>query len=405
LVKVERGVDPDAQQTTAPRETPIYDYRVYIPEGPVDPERPARPIFIAELIRRGLTPPPAESVGKPGAASEVTVSARPTESPAGPREQVVATVAPSPSPLVVPTATLAAPVVVQATPTPVPTVLATPVVVTPLPTRMASPPLSPAPMTEATAQPTPAEVRMSAAPTPVGSVLDALLAPAIKAVPTASSASYVGGASSSAASMPASQSLSAPASPSQQSLLGSVMDVRGTAQLKRGGTVQTLARGVGVMVGDTIQTGRDSVVVVRCADGVGVVVGGESEITLAKSAPASGAEIGVIQGFVWCAAEAGTAKPLSLAAIGCVLSPDLADAREGYALKMGVVPSGKVVVATMRGRALLNDTVLDAVMSVDAQRAAYYLPGSRKIEDHGELLPSLQAELDTVRTLLGAGGK
>ncbi len=424
LAQVQRGVDPDAQQTTAPVESPTYDYRVYIPEGPIDPERPAKPIVIAELIRRGLTPPPATPTiggGTPGESRPaMSTSFTPTPEASEPTPLAAATVqpvvlvTPSPSPQAVPVQrpeegtrlTMPTPTVPPAaTPfavTPAPTVLAMPLptqtpqqVVTPVATPIETPSLQ---MTSSA----PTQSASSAAPlAETGSLLEALLASA-KAVPTASSAVYVGGGTPSTGEAK-NEAVAQPGTSVGQDVIASVTEVRGVALLKRGGTVQTLARGTSISQGDTIQTGRDSLVAIRLREGIGVVIGGESEVTFAKPTGANVAEIGVLQGLVWCSAEGAAAKSVGVAAAGCMVSPDPSDLGQGYTLKVASVTGGRILVASLRGRALLVDSVLDVVLSIEAQKPAYYLPGSRRVEEQAQLLPGLQKELETVNVLVGGG--
>jgi hypothetical protein len=410
LAQLVRGFDPDAPQTTTVQETaPSYDYRVYIPRGPVDPERPAQPIIIAELIRRGLTPPPltpapGSAVATPSAppreAQSEAVRETPMPTPLSAATVVASTpevraVTPLPSPTVAwappqtPTATSTA-----AMPTPMATA-ALPVSETPVAARTVASPVS-APAIGISTQATP--VAAAAPATPIPATKDALLAmllPSPQPVPTASSAGYVGGQ----ASAPAPPNV-APAGGSGETV-GSVGLVQGTTQRRRGAETVAAAAGTPVAVGDVFETGGDGMVALRFGNGIIAVLGINTMATVLKGGNTNTPELGVAKGSVWIVGEAGAGAAVvpTVAAAGCGVTPDPSDLSKGVGLKVALVEGGRLLIASQRGRLILADSVTDSTVSVDAGKPVVYLPGSRKFEDAGPAGDVVSQEWGTVQEL------
>ncbi|MCX7626207.1 MAG: hypothetical protein N2Z21_08365 [Candidatus Sumerlaeaceae bacterium] len=410
LAQVIRGFDPEAQQTTAPEQPPSYDYRVYVPQGPVDPLRPVQPIVIAELIRRGLTPPPATP-------ALTRTPAGLAESPS-PIPSATAAPAPSVSPVVTPTPT-SIPRPIVASPEPVverreplatpsgPAQAAMPTVptaiTTPLPPAAASlepTSVGPAPEPAVTAFPSPSPVQMPGTPvgatvqTPLPVSSDSLLAkllPTGQAVPTVSSASYVVGASPT------------PSTPRPEVTVSKetakLQLVQGTVQCKRGGASMAVAAGASLSVGDTVETGGNGTAAVRLSSAYLVIVGPDSAVTFLKGDEGTVVEVGLVKGLVWVVGDASASLPsITIAASGCGVTPDPAEITRGVGFRVAVSDGGKIVVSTQAGRLLVEDSVVDSSFSVERGKPVAYLPGSKKAEPLPDLSDTVEKEWATVRS-------
>lgn len=412
LLQVIRGFDPDAPQTTEPEQPPTYDYRVYVPQGPVDPLHPPQQVVvIAELIRRGLTPPPA--------------------TPSVTRATVVATGG-SPAPLS--SAPPASAPQVSATPVPTPVPPATPVVATPEPMVERKPvekqmPSSPPTWPSAAATPRPTLAMMSPSPSPVPSYVptaapaavpalprtpavqaspvpggvgtpspmpvssESLLAqllPIAQPVPTASSASYVS----------ATPAVAETSSQAAEKEVGWVSSCQGPVSCKRKGASLAVTEGTTLNLGDTIETAANGNVVVRLSSSHVLILGPASTVTLLRADMGSPAEVGLARGFVWVVADpSNTLPPITVAVAGCGVTPDPSDVTRGVGFRIGVGDSGKLLLSSHRGKLLLADSVVDGSFTVEAGKPVAYLPGSRKLEPQPEMDEAYEKEWATVTNM------
>jgi hypothetical protein len=451
LVKLERGVDPDATPPPVVATPSVHDYRVYIPEGPIDPERPVRPIPIAELIRRGLTPPPSQTAAataieapagtlQPGAGQASAGQAMSAQ--ATPAAAAVVAPAPGPAAATMPAAG-SAPVAVAAVPPPggagpVPPAEITPPAVpgaaTPPPAAMAataspaaepmaSPTVAPvaavpagvpmasgaiaiatpATVVEAVAEtpalrgtpfvPAPVAATPVAAAPPVAPTGTALVA-ALVATPvaTASSAAYVGGAGASAAG-------SVPVGNPAAGTAAGLTVVSGSGTMRHGNASETLAPAAGVGEGAALQTGPADTLVLRARGGQFVVLGPASELTILKIYSAAGVDVALTRGWMWAAAGATASdKLVTINAAGCQIAPEPADLPQGLALKVELAGNGRLMVGSLLGKVVIADSVSDSVVTVERRAPVFYVPGSRTPEDHPELLAALEKEWGVVQS-------
>ncbi len=440
LVKIERGVDPEAQLTTATPTPPSYDYRIYIPEGPIDPERPPRPIPIAALIQKGITPPPLRRAADtaPRSESEQTAKATPAPvaqatplqspppretpqpapttlprmagaTPAAPTPTMVIAFQPtpmtmqtpsptfhvSPTPVVAltPAGTLVGPATPAFTPSPV---LATPVATVPVQTLPAT--VAPVPTVVTTPFTAPTAVQAAAQPTSLatGSMSPANLADLFLAQPvaTASSASYT------AAGTPAAAGEPAMVTPVAGTETGAVLTVlSGKGSVRRASGTAVMARGANIVEGETLQTGPEDTLVVGAQGGLALALGPSSELKILKAYPGAGLDLALIRGSLWAVAASNAPdKLVTLSAAGCQIAPDPTDLQQGLQLKVDVGADGRLTVASLVGRLILSDSVSDAYLTVPAQSVATYTPGSRKLEERPELMEPIRRECDRIKT-------
>lgn len=415
LVQVIRGFDPDAPQTTEPEQPPTYDYRVYVPQGPVDPLRPPQQVVvIAELIRRGLTPPPATPTvtRTPVVMAQSSPASLPSASPA-PSPQVTAMPGPTPAPPATPILVTPEPVgerkpVEERMPTSRPTwptavAIPSPAVavmspsstptLTPVPSFVPATPAATAfahtPPVQASSAPVGAGVP---SPAPVsGDSLLAQLLPMAQPVPTASSASYVG-------ATPAVVEASPQAAGQKE--VGRVSSCQGAVSCKRGSASVAVAAGTALSVGDTLETAADANAVVRLSSAHVLILGPASAATLLRADTGSPAEVGLVKGFVWVVADASNTLPaITVAVAGCGVTPDPSNVTPGVGFRIGVGNSGKLLLYSQRGKLLLADSVVDGSFTVEAGKPVAYLPGSRKLEPQPEVGEAYEKEWATVTSM------
>lgn len=358
LVKVERGVDPEAAQSTQTVATPqTYDYRVYIPQGPLNPEKPVQPIFIAELIRRGLTPPPpTASPSRPQA--ENTPGHETPEPTINVREQKHAfeerTTPTSPA--------------VLAKASPAPTELAAPA--------SREPSLSPPP------EPRREDFALSRPSTTPA--MEQAATPTATPVPTTTEATPT---------PPQATTAQPTVPPSSAQGAGTIVTAKGSVLIQRYGALQPAIAGAEIAPGDAVVTSEGALALVALRNGQRLVVGPASELVVNKVFPGTGTDLLLNKGFAWCAASPNAPeKLLTLSALGCQIAPDPSDLSKGIAIKVAVLGSDRVFVASLRGKALLSDTAENAFFIIDANTPVFHPVKSRQLEPKPELASSLEDE-------------
>lgn len=387
LAKVERGVDPDAQSTTPTQTPPSYDYRVYIPRGPIDPERPATPIVIAELIRRGLTPPPATIATQ-------LVGAAPTAPPAAPTVVASPTalppVVPSPQPMSTPGE------LAPRSPTPSPVSPPTPGAEPTEPREVSSraPAGRPAPAVSpsvgspivATAPPPPIS---SPAVTPLEAASQ--LPPGILPVPTASSADYLAPSQT----VPAAPAPSLTPPPPQTELAPPcLLSVRGSVELVRGNAAsRRVTSGEALHTGDRLLTDREAVAVVRLAGPLHLLLGPASEITLVNIPGSGSTELVLSRGYLWIACSEQPPVTKFAIEVGTAhIEPDPNAGAGGIAAKLALLEGQRLYLGSVRGKLVVSDRRAGVVHILAPGVPTFYDLPAAKLEMKPELARTLEGE-------------
>ncbi|RMH28622.1 MAG: hypothetical protein D6691_04600 [Candidatus Hydrogenedentota bacterium] len=234
-----------------------------------------------------------------------------------------------------------------------------------------------------------------ASPSPASVSADTATTPAEELPPT----QQVPAATPMASASPLPPPTASPASASASAEAGAVTASRGIAQLSRAGKAVSLKVGTPLAVGDTIETGLDSAVVLRLLTGHKIALGPRTMVRISKVSLSGGCVLRLESGVVWCDAPAelpAPAKLFTLETPDCILTPEPTDLASGATVKVALLEDGTLFVGSLKGKMIFYHAGTE-FKTIPSNMPIVFDRTRTQMTEMPNLLPQLQTEWQQVR--------